>query len=386
MAGERFRHIVLTHPPAEEKFKSPGSGGRKKNISDRDRQIHSDFLSRRLQNAWAAAESEQAVAHVTRKGVYLEFKSDPGFDLVTKSLEDRRSMDKQVRLLNVRVETDQVKNEETGALESVDTAYATVFIPHEKKNHFLKKIEGYANKDTQKGKPLNSNLINSICDIRKALLVDSFWQDLPTLQPGDDPKWCEVWLSSHVQDVIDSFEALLAQEQIEAKPGVVRFPERSVKVIHATLQQLERLTTLSDDIAEYRRAKDTAAFWTEMENREQAEWVQDLLQRCHVDPDTNVAVSILDTGVNNGHPLLESILRDEDCLTVNPEWGVHDHDSENQGHGTRMAGAVAYGDLRHCPISLNRGQVRSAGKTVTAMRPMLCGSTLTLPVNQRVTF
>ena len=277
MARERFRHIVLTHPPAEEEFKSPGSGGRVPRIPDwKDRQRHSNFLSRRLQNAWAAAESEQAVAHVTRKGVYLEFKSDPGFDLVTKSLEDRRSKDNQVRLLNVRIETDQVKNGETGALESVDTTYATVFIPHEKKNHFLKKIEGYANKETLKGKPLNSNLINSICDIRKALLVDSFWQDLPTLQPGDDPEWCEVCLSSHAQDVIDGFEVLLTREKIETRPGVVRFPERAVKVIHATLQQLERLTTLSDDIAEYRRAKDTAA--ATYKNRQGA-FVKDLRLR-----------------------------------------------------------------------------------------------------------
>ncbi len=372
MAGERFRHIVLTHPSAEEEFKSPGSGGREKRIRDQDRQFHSEFLSRKLKNAWAEAETEQAAAYVTRKGVYIEFKSDPGFDLVTKSLEDRRSRfkDKHVRLLNVRVETEQDKNEKEGLLEPIKTTYATVFIPHEKKNHFFRKIEAYANEiDKRSGKPKNTPLVNSIGDIRKALLVDSFWQDLPTLQPGDDPEWCEVWLSSHAQEVINGFEALLAREQIEARPGVVLFPERAVKVIHVTSQQLERLTTISDDIAEYRRAKDTAAFWTEMENREQAEWVQDLLQRCRVDADTDVAVSILDTGVNKGHPLLEPVLRDEDCLTVNPEWGVHDHDSENQGHGTRMAGTVAYGDLRHCLASRDQIIIRHCLESVKILPP-----------------
>ncbi len=351
MARERFQHIVLIHPPAEEKFTSPGSGGREPLIPVRNRQSHSDFLSRRLQNAWATAENEQAVAHVTRKGVYLEFKSDPGFDLVTKSLEDRRSryLDKQVRLLNVRVESDLIKNGKTNVLEAVETTYASVYIPHKKKHHFLKKIEAYANEiDKRSGKPKNAKLVNSIGDIRKALRVDSFWQDLKTLQPGVKPEWCEVWLSSHTPEVIDGFETLLAQEKIKSRPGAVRFPERAVKVIHATLQQLEQLTTLSDDIAEYRRAKDTATFWTEMENRDQAEWVQDLLQRCHVDPETNVAVCILDSGVNNGHPMLAPVLEHDDCLTVNPEWGVHDHDSENQGHGTRMAGTAAYGNLRHC--------------------------------------
>ena len=85
-----------------------------------------------------------------------------------------------------------------------------------------------------------------------------------------------------------------------------------------------------------------------MENREQAEWVADLLSRCHVDGDTDVSVCILDTGVNNGHPLLAPVLHDNDCLSVDPEWGVHDHDNDTNGHGTRMAGTVAFGDLRRC--------------------------------------
>jgi hypothetical protein len=344
MAQERFRHIVLPRPPKTEPFTSTSSGGSIQKIPDRDRQPHSDFLSKKLQNAWATAEKEQAIAHVTRKGVYLEFKSDPGFDLVTKSLEDRRSKDHQIRLLNIRVETESIPNEAIDEPEPAATTYATVYVPHEKKNHFLKKIEAYANETTASGKPKNANLVNSVADIRKALMVDSFWTDLPSLQPGDDPKWCEIWLSSDDSKIIEAFEALLAREKITTRSGVVRFPERAVKVVYVPLRQLERLTTLSDDIAEYRRAKDTSAYWTEMENREQAEWVWDLRKRCHLDPDTNVAVCILDTGINNGHPLLAPVLRDQDCLSINPEWGTHD----SNGHGTLMAGVTAYGNLRNC--------------------------------------
>jgi len=350
MALERFRHIILNNPPAEEPYTSLGSRGRRNQIPRRERQDHSAYLRNKLQQAWAAAESEQAVAHATRQGIYLEFKSDPGFDLITKSLEDRRprSKEKQIRLLNVRVEESHVEDAETGEVETVETTYATVYVPREKERHFIKKIEDYIAKDTPKGKPANADLINSIGDIRKALWVDSFWQDLPALKPDDNPQWCEVWLSSDAQEVIDKFESLLAIEQIEARTGVVRFPERAVKVVLASIYQLERLTTVSDDIAEYRRAKDTAAFWIEMENREQSHWVEDLLARCHVDPDTDVAVCILDTGVNNGHPLLAPVLHDSDCLSVEPEWGGYDHDSITQGHGTRMAGTVAFGDLRQC--------------------------------------
>ena len=110
----------------------------------------------------------------------------------------------------------------------------------------------------------------------------------------------------------------------------------------------ERLTLFSDDIAEFRRAKDTAAFWTEMDNREQAEWLKDLKERSYSVPESKVCVCILDGGINNGHPLLEPILRNEDCMTVNRKWGTHDQDDDNHGHGTLMAGVAAYGDLKKC--------------------------------------
>lgn len=332
---ERFRHIFLNESHDVSGFTSPPSHGAKKRIPDRDRQIHSNYLTGRFNDAWRETETEQAVYHAARSGVYIEFKSDPDADLVTKSLEDLRS--KKVRLLNVRTERE---GDQT-------VTYATVYVAHEKKRHFLEKIEAYAAQDTPHGKPKNADLMNSIADLRKALLIESFWQDNRELIPSGEKEWCEVWLSSDSDEVRHRFSVLLEREGIEAVKGFIRFPERTVKVILANRLDLERLTSLSDDIAEYRRAKDTASFWLEMENKEQAQWVRDLLGRIRVEPDPKVAVCILDTGVNNGHPLLGPVLKYEDCLTANPSWGVDDHD----GHGTLMAGVAAYGDLRECLAS-----------------------------------
>lgn len=335
MTQQLFRHIFLNEPPNVERYTGRSSRGAEKRIPPRDRQNHSAFLSRKFNDAWQEAEAEQAVYHSERNGVYIEFKSDPDADLVTKSLEDLRS--KKVRLLNVRTEKE---NDQT-------VTYATVYVAHEKKRHFLDKIQAFASQDTIYGKPQNADLVKSIADLRKALLIESFWQDDRELIPSGEKEWCEVWLSSDNDEVRQRFENLLVREEIEAAIGVIRFPERTVKVIFASRRDLETLTSLSDDIAEYRRAKETAAFWLGMENREQVEWVQDLLQRIQVAPDPCVAVCILDTGVNNGHPLLAPVLKDENCLTVNPTWGVDDHD----GHGTLMAGITAYGDLRSCLTS-----------------------------------
>ena len=332
MADERYQHIFLRESPAIKNFTSVPSLGAALRIPQRERQSHSEYLIQKFTQSWQESEDEQAVVHSSREGVYVEFKSDPGADLVTKSLDDMRS--KKVRLLNVRTEKE----------DGQDITYATVYVAHDKKNHFLKKMQEYAEKETRSGKPKNETLINSIADIRKALLIESFWQDKKELIPSVEKSWCEVWLSSDKEEIIQKFETLLAEQEIEFADGLIQFPERSVKLILANKEQLEKLTTLSDDIAEYRRAKETAAFWLDMDNKEQTEWVEDLLKRCQVDPDSKVAVCILDTGINNGHPLLSEILKDEDCQTVVEDWGVDDH----KGHGTLMAGVVGYGDLKKC--------------------------------------
>ena len=139
--------------------------GAKPHIPIRDRQPHSQFLLDRLNAAWQQAKNKQAVIHAIREGVYIEFKSDPGADLVTKSLDDMRS--KKVRLLNVRTEGDG----------DAAVTLATVYVANEKKGYFLSKIQEYAMNDLKSGKPKNATLINSIADIREAILVESFWQD-----------------------------------------------------------------------------------------------------------------------------------------------------------------------------------------------------------------
>lgn len=296
----------------------------------RDRNTHSAYLKQQLELAWENARKDEVVFHSTRKGIYLEFKGEANYSLITKSLESISKKDPQssIRLLNVRTEN--------------STTYATVYTPKSKHRVILDKIISYASKDTAKGNPQNAPLIESISDIRTALEIESFWLDHKDLIPTDEPEWCEVWLSSDQQEVIDRFTELLGEQQINSTDGTICFPERAVKVIHAKRSQLETITRLSDDIAEYRRAKETAAFWLDQNNQEQVEWVETILERLEVDPNLEVAICILDTGVNNGHPLIAPILKSEDCQSVDPSWKTHDHDK----HGTLMAGVSAYGNLQ----------------------------------------
>lgn len=328
MAGERYRHIFLAGPDQTQPFTNPRRGRDTSNVPPRDRAGHSAYLRRRFEAAWQEHDDRLAVAHVDRRGVSIEFASEPGFDLAVKSLERTQS---GIRLLNVR----------RHGGEDARQTMATVYVPNNRRTYFLNKINAYTNEiDKRSNKPKNAKLVNSVSDIRRAIL-ESFWVDSGELLPGDEPAWVEVWLSSDAEEAIERFQGLLRTRQIERAEGVLKFPERAVTAIMANHAQLAELVESSDDIAEIRAAKAVATVFITMENSEQTERVEELLARTRFRVEEDVAVTVLDSGVNNGHVLLQPVLDDADRHCVDPAWGTHD----DRGHGTLMAGTAAYGDL-----------------------------------------
>ncbi|MCL5422003.1 MAG: S8 family peptidase [Nitrospirae bacterium] len=287
-----------------------------------------------------------------RHGAYIDFVSEPGFDLLTESLESRRS---GIRLLNVRQRVGEDGQEQT---------FATVYVPHDKRGHFLRKITAYSERVTSSGEPKNKKLINSISDIRTSVL-ESFWQDDLMFLPGTDIAWVEVWLSGDDDAVIRRFDLLLEHFQIERAEGLLKFPERSVKLIRANRSLLAQLIETSDDIAELRAAKEIASSFITMENHEQIERVQELLRRTSFNGDTDVVICILDTGVNNGHLLIRPVLDDADLHTVIPAWNINDH----SGHGTLMAGTAAYGDLLSALNNGSRIQINHCLESAKILPP-----------------
>lgn len=328
-------HIFLRDAQKAEEFTTPRGGGGGQEVPPRNRQAHGDKLQKQWAAIWLKAkegeESRTAVSMPTKDGVYVEFEGAPGYDLVTKSLEDRRA---GIRLLNVHtfISEDDLAQEITRA---------TIFVPSGKQDHFLKKISEYAQQETQKGKPKHAALVQSIEDIRLAVL-ESFWRDDVKLLPqGKTAVWCEIWLHGTDVDVEQRFRITGETLGLDVQIRSLRFPERTVLLGRTTREQLVNLIESSPDIAEFRRAKETARFFLELKNRDQTEWVKNLRSRLRVDPNAAVTVCVLDTGANNGHALLQPILADADCHAVDPAWGVHDHD----GHGTLMCGVAAFGDL-----------------------------------------
>lgn len=348
-----YKHIFITGNVNSEKFKTPQRGRGVSNIPARNRVAHSQKLLNQFDAIWQAkAQLQQqrgAEQIATREGTYISFTSAADHDLITKSLEDLR---KGIRLLNIK---------EIPVGENQTQIRATVYVPNGKEGHFISKIQKYQQEETAKGEPKNAPLVNSIEDVSIALL-EGLWTDNPQLIPADTTKWCEAWLNVNTkenqeQEQIAQFLTTLENIDIDVKhndegAGVIVFPERAVLLINANRTQLIELMLQSDLLAEFRAGQEPAGFWVNESNVEQQNWVNDLLGRIEL-VDSNVKVCLLDSGVNNGHQLLQPLIDDANTLTVDNVWGTDDHES-GAGHGTLMAGVAGYGKMEQVLVSQNQ--------------------------------
>ena len=135
--------------------------------------------------------------------------------------------------------------------------------------------------------------------------------------------------------------------------------------MRATAAQLAASVDVLNDLAEVRRAKETATVFADMDPADQGEWARELVARTTRPAGNAPAVCVLDTGVTRAHPLLDASLAATDCHTCDPTWGTHDH----HGHGTEMAGLALYGDLT--PVLAGQGPVplRHALESVKILPP-----------------
>jgi len=330
MANEPLPHLVYPRPPQSRPYTHPGSGGGAKSYVPRDEKAHATFLEAQFKAAWTKAEERSVVAQASRNGVYLEFAGAPDKLLAIQSLEDRRA---GIELRNVRQEE----------IDGKARTFATVYVPKNKANVFVDKIRAYATERTpEKGEPLHKNLMANLDDVREALLK-AFWTDEPDRMPGVAESWVELWIADDEQRTeLSKAKNTLEELKIPLGMGeVLLFPERTVVLVKVNHHGLLSIIDSLDCLAEFRSNREPASFFIDLSNTEQAEWSEQLDARTEVNPESSISVCVLDTGVNRGHPLLQRILDPGDVLSVDPNWGGHDHDR----HGTQMAGFAAYGDL-----------------------------------------
>ena len=339
----RHRHFILEDVTYREEYRSPRQGGGSSNVPGRNRSHHGRALLHQIDElqdeADLARKALQDAGIDEGVGLQVEFESFPDIELAFERLDRERS---GIELRNVR--RDQEKNR----------TLATVFVPDGKLEIFENQIKSYLDesKDTKTG-PRYHELLNAISEIRAASL-QALWTDEEEFPDAEEGSiWWEVWLPvrGDRQTVLNTFLRQAKSEGIEVEQGELKFPERTVLLVYASVNQMQHSIVTLNSIAELRRPKETAEFFDSLPADEQIEWLDDLLDRTRFADETDQTpyVCLLDTGVNRGHRLLVPVLASDDLHTVEPGWGTGD----NNGHGTQMAGLALAGNLTQLLASNN---------------------------------
>lgn len=354
---KRRRHIYLGATGKAESYTSIASGGPTSlHLPPCDRQQHGGALMAQLRQVQSEQQrlNEEAASYElqSRIGIQVEFESFPDIEFAVESLADARS---QIELTNVRHVDNRV--------------FATVFVPEGKLTAIETKLTDYLEhkKDKNGNARDHRKLIDAIASFRAAAL-EALWTDSPDQFPQDDQEhvWWEVWLPvrDSRQAIIHDFTRLAQAAQIRVSEQVLEFPERSVMLAKGTRAQFARSGLLLNSISEVRRAKETAAFFDELSPTEQPQWADDLLQRLEGPEEGDPVVCVLDTGANNGHPLIGPFLSREDQFAVDADWTGADDD----GHGTGMAGLAIWGDLSGALASRSPVRVAHRLESVKILR------------------
>lgn len=301
-----------------------------------NRAVHGRALQETYEQAIAEAAKRRAKTGMQVQGavpgIYVQFESQPGIPLNLSSLEHRT---KGIELIAVTHAT-------STASPAPPVERATVFVPEGKVKHFISRFESYAKTEPKvKSENRYEDMLDRVATLRLATLR-ALWTDDDIIYPKEDQAiWWEVWLRRTDGHELARLMEYADHVDLHISKRRLAFDDRVVTLIYATPRQLAGSLDVLHDLAEVRAAKETAGGFEDMNPAEQGEWAKELLTRTKAPSAESPAVCVLDTGVNGGHPLLETAISASDCHACEPGWGIHDHD----GHGTEMAGLALYGDL-----------------------------------------
>lgn len=358
---------------------------------------HAAKLRTEMEDAQAQASQQRAVSRQAypqlvqwqSEGVVLTFHSDPNFELNLDSLE---RLGVGINLLSCKEE------------DGVQVAKA--FVPEGRLNEYLKLVNDYANSvvmvfeapeekeqeirdlaDPDNGvrvsgrvrqadgkvkvpflvgvaqqdaftakvgatatllrtSPKNDKLVASISSVRLALLRD-IWQDRLDFPDENHEMWWEVWLrgtratAAAVHGRFQTLAGIVGIARVSQR--YVAFPERVVVHAYASAHRLAVSIDLVTMFAELRKAKELSTYYVNLEPTEQGEFIADAVERLVLPEGESPCVTIMDSGVNRAHPLIEPGLAAEDMYAADRAWGLADSDPEQ--HGTGMAGIALYGCL-----------------------------------------
>jgi hypothetical protein len=291
-------------------------------------------------------EIEPPIGILRDDAVYVEIVSAWGSELMFDQLHSDTG---KYVLLSISKEHDP---------EDIDRgrSRALVMLTEGGISHFIEKVRVYL-QETSKA----NLLISNIEEIQRATLL-AFWKDGPEFPfpQSDEVLWWEVWFRrttdpQSIQRALDNLSAIGAQ----VGSSELKFPERIVRLVKGSANQLSQSLLLLDSLSELRKPQETADFIlrSDVTLLEREEWSSDLQSRTDNLSDSNsVMICLLDSGVNHQHPIIRGFLPESNLYTWNDAWGKYDGAGQG-GHGTGMAGLALYGDMVDALASSARIQI-----------------------------
>jgi hypothetical protein len=355
-----FRHIKIEGYSQTGEYVSPKRGNSPP-VKVRNRRVHGSRIRENINRIKEQFDSLKEIdlpdGIVRDDAIYVEFISDYNFELAFDSLNSDANNPK-FQLLNIKKETT-----EEGFRYRVNVMLTEGGISHffTKVNEYIAENTKYKGEETET--PKNNKLISNIESIQLATL-EAFWTE-PNENPFPEENevvWWEVWFrKKRGVEPASEYDKIISQlglvdAQISNQELI--FPEHFIKLVKASPRQLSESLFLLDNLAELRKPKETADFFTNLNMLEKEDAVNELQTRIENHTNENsVAVCILDSGVQNQHPLLSDFLPESNLFSYKPEdWGTHDGWPRG-GHGTGMAGLALYGDLTTVMSATNGIQI-----------------------------
>lgn len=286
-------HLFIKNVHTSQSYTTPPSGGgRTVNLPERNRNEHGNALLHSLSQIWQIHTQETTLRAEhglpLKDGEYLTFKSAENNTLKIESLDSSGAI-----LLNVN--TDKDTNQQI----------ATIYIPKNQKEKLTKKVENYLSKE-KNGKPENQPLVEKIETIRRTS-VENLWSSSIESLPQLESVWCELWLATeglNLETVMPNLKEVCTIFGINVLDGILNFPQRAILVVNANYTQLNELISSFGLIAEIRKTEELNSFWLGQNMTENNDWIDEALHLVDFTK-TNNFISILDTGINNGHRLIE---------------------------------------------------------------------------------
>lgn len=324
--SDQRKHLVVRGFRVTEAFRArSGGGGTPKAPPPRNRSAHSTSLSQQLDQASQMLQQRIAQGLPSTEGITLDIRLAPDLEDVLKTLESKKK-----------------KIEIRSFYQDQGFDHAVIAIPDSGFPGFIKELKDYAGGTGTQSK---RRLFDAIEEIQVALL-QSMWTDRERQFPlPDQPIFWEVWLVRRRGDpqIEDRFRQQADQAKLWVGTKHLQFHDRTVLVLYGSANQLAPCAAIVGTIAEVRQAEETAEFFLDLPPSEEKEWVNSLVGLIQPPPSGAPLVCLLDTGVDQGHPLLAPALPIARMHAVKPSWQVGDH--HVHGHGTGMAGLALYGDL-----------------------------------------